>query len=340
MFAAFGLVRLVRRLSELGRVAITRVSIALASLITLLPVGANFTAASRRHGPDATIARDFAYNMLQSVEPYGVLFGFGDNDTFPVWYLQEVEGIRQDVTQINLSLANLDWYLRQLAARPARPFDAAHAPAAYRALASRPPQPPPGPVLQLTERDIDEMQPMELGQEGVFRAGGVELVFRKGQRLLTADQVILFTLATYLPTRPVTFGVSSGRGSWLGLDPDLLFQGLAFKVDPRADSTRRFVRGIQGPLVDTARTRMLVDSVFTWGRLFRTDSLELEPAAQQVATSFATPFLELGNAAAVRGDQRHTLDYLRRAYHLNPSQALADIIHRVETQGVQSLFSR
>ena len=340
MFAAFGLVRLVRRLSELGRVAITRVSIALASLITLLPVGANFTAASRRHGPDATIARDFAYNMLQSVEPYGVLFGFGDNDTFPVWYLQEVEGIRQDVTQINLSLANLDWYLRQLAARPARPFDAAHAPAAYRALAPPVSQPPPGPVLQLTERDIDEMQPMELGQDGAFRAGGVELVFRKGKRLLTADQVILFTLATYLPTRPVTFGVSSGRGSWLGLDPDLLFQGLAFKVDPRADSTRRFVRGIQGPLVDTARTRMLVDSVFTWGRLFRTDSLELEPAAQQVATSFATPFLELGNAAAVRGDQRHTLDYLRRAYHLNPSQALADIIHRVETQGVQSLFSR
>ena len=338
MFAAFGLVRLVRRLAEHGRVAITRWGVALASLITLLPVGANFPAASRRHGPDATIARDFAYNMLQSVEPYGVLFGFGDNDTFPVWYLQEVEGIRQDVTQINLSLANLDWYLRQLATRQARPFDAAHAPAAYRTLA--PSQPPPGPALQLTEHDIQEMQPMELGQDGVFRAGGMELVFRKGQRLLTADQVILFTLATYLPSRPVTFGVSSGRGSWLGLDPDLVFQGLVFKVAPRADSTRRFLRGIQGPIVDTARTRMLVDSVFQWGRLFRADSLELEPAAQQVATSFATPFLELGNAAAVRGDQRRTLDYLRRAYHLNPSQALAAIIHRVETQGVQSLFSR
>src|SRR6266496_389183 len=64
MFAAFGLVRLVRRLAEHGRVAITRWGVALASLITLLPVGANFTAASRRHGPDATIARDFAYNML------------------------------------------------------------------------------------------------------------------------------------------------------------------------------------------------------------------------------------------------------------------------------------
>src|SRR5256712_13745314 len=122
-----------------------------APLIPLLPLGTTFTAASRRHGADATIARDFAYNMLQSVEPYGVLFGFGDNDTFPVWYLQEVEGIRQDVTQINLSLANLDWYLRQLATRQARPFAAAPAPSAYRALA--PSSPPPGPALQLTEHD-------------------------------------------------------------------------------------------------------------------------------------------------------------------------------------------
>ncbi len=338
MCSAFGLVRLVRRLSEHGRVGLTRFGVALASLITLLPVGANFTAASRRHGPDATIARDFAYNMLQSVEPYGVRFGFGDNDTFPVWYLQEVEGIRQDVTQINLSLANLDWYVGQLAARPARPFDPAHAPAAYRALA--PAQPPPGTALRLSEQEIAGMQPLELGEDAVFRVEGVELPFRKGQRLLTADQVILHTIATYLPSRPVTFGVSSGRGSWLGLDPYLVFQGLVFKVDPRADSTRRFVRGIQGTMVDTARTRMLVDSVFRWGPLFGADSLELEPAAQQVATSFSAPLLELGNAAAVRGDQRCTLDYLRRAYHLNPSQALAGIIHRVETQGVQSLFSR
>ncbi|OLC07628.1 MAG: hypothetical protein AUH41_09985 [Gemmatimonadetes bacterium 13_1_40CM_66_11] len=300
-------------------------------------MGTNFTAASRRHGADATIARDFAYNLLQSVEPYGVMFGFGDNDTFPVWYLQEVEGVRQDVTPINLSLANLDWYLRQLAARPTRAFDAAHAPAAYRGLASA--QPPPGPTLPLTERDIEGMQPVELGQDGLFRSTGVELLFRKGQRLLTADQVILYTIATD-PSRPVTFGVSSGRGSWLGLDPYLLFQGLVFKVVPRADTTRRLVRGLQGTMVDSARTRMLVDSVFQFGRLFGHDSLELEPAAQQVATSFSAAFLELGNAAAVRGDQRRTLEYLRRAYHLNPSQPLAAIIRRVETQGVQSLFSR
>jgi hypothetical protein len=336
MFAAFGLVRLVRSMS---RVAPARLGIALASVVTLLPFAANFTAASRRHGPDATVARDFAYNLVQSVEPYGVLFAYGDNDTFPVWYLQEVEGVRQDVTLINLSLANLDWYLSQLASRPSRPFDPARAPAMYRMLA--PPQPPAGPVLQLTPDDIKGMIPMRVSDDGVFRAGDFELPVRKGQVLRTSDQVIFYTMAQYLPARrPVTFGVSSGRGSWLGLDPHLVFQGLVFKVVPRADTTHRFVRGLQGTMVDSTRTRFLVDSVFSWGKLFAVDSLDVEPAAQQVATSFSAPFLELGNAAVLRGDQRQALDYLHRSYHLNPSQALADVIRRIETEGVQSLFRR
>jgi len=336
VFAAFGLVRLVRWVSQ---VAPARVGIAVASLITLVPFAANFTAASRRHGPDATVARDFAYNLVQSVEPYGVLFAYGDNDTFPVWYLQEVEGIRQDVTLINLSLANLDWYLHQLASRSARPFDAARAPAFYRLLA--PPQPPAGPVLQLTAQDIQGMVPLRVSDDGVFRAGNFELPVRKGEVLRTSDQVIFYTIAQYLPAgRPVTFGVSSGRGSWLGLDPHLVFQGLVFKIVPRADTTRRFLRGVQGTMVDSTRTRTLVDSVFTWGKLLAADSLDLEPAAQQVATSFSVPFLELGNAAVFRGDQRQALDYLRRSYHLNPSQALAGVIRRIETEGVQSLFRR
>jgi len=334
VFAAFGLVRLARWLSQVAR---ARLGIAVASLLALLPFAANFTAASRR-GPDATIARDFAYNLVQSVEPYGVLFGYGDNDTFPVWYLQEVEGIRQDVTLVNLSLANLDWYLSQLATRPARPFDPAHAPAIYRALA--PPQPPAGPVVRLTPQDIEGMQPLRLSEDGMFRAGNFELPMRKGQVLRTSDQVILYTIAQYLPARPVTFGVSSGRGQWLGLDPHLVFQGLVFKVAPRADTVRLFLRGVQGTMVDSARTRLLVDSVFQWGKLFEADSLDLEPAAEQVATSFSVPFLELGNAAALRGDQRLALYYLRRSYHLSPSKALGDVIRRIETEGVQSLFRR
>jgi hypothetical protein len=333
LLAGIGLVRAARLFESFGRW-----TLGAAAAVALLPFALNFGAASRRHGPDTTIAADFAYNLLQSVEPYGVLFAYGDNDTFPVWYLQEVEGVRQDVTLVNLSLAQLDWYLKQLVARPTRPFDPAGAPAVYRGLA---PPTQPGPVLRLTPDDIATMQPFRAGDGGVFRAGGLELPIRAGQIFQVRDQVILFTIAASLPQRTVAFGVSSGRGAWLGLDPYLVMQGLAFALYPgRADTVRRFVPGIQGTVVDPERTALLVDSVFRYGGLFSADSLALDPAAQQVATSFSVAYLELGNVAARRGDRSRALASFRAAYHLNPSAPLADLVRRIETEGVEGLFRR
>jgi hypothetical protein len=61
-----------------------------------------------------TIARDFGQNYLMSIEPNAIIFTYGDNDTFPLWYNQEVEGFRTDTRVTNLSYFQMDWYADQM----------------------------------------------------------------------------------------------------------------------------------------------------------------------------------------------------------------------------------
>ncbi|MGH7336623.1 MAG: hypothetical protein ACREI7_03515, partial [Myxococcota bacterium] len=183
------------------------------------------------------------------------------------------------------------------------------------------------------------LRPERVPQDAVFQAGpggALRLAVRAGQGLRVSDQVLLLSIANGLGHRPVTFGISSGRASWLGLDPHLVLHGLVYNVVPgRADTVRAYLQGLHGPMIDSARTRLLADSVFRFGALLEPppDSLALEPAAQQVATSFSIVFLELGNAALVRGERAQALAHLRLAYRLNPGEALGEVLRRVESGG-------
>lgn len=113
LWAGLGLTQLWQRVRLALRGRLRRAQLAAAPVlaIAILPLGLNWQWASRAQD---YAARDWAYNVLMSVGPYGVLFTNGDNDTFPLWYLHEVEGIRRDVTVMVTSYLNTPWYARQI----------------------------------------------------------------------------------------------------------------------------------------------------------------------------------------------------------------------------------
>src|SRR5438270_4250565 len=198
--------------------------------LALVPLVANHLTASRK---GETLARDFAYDMLQSVEPYGVLVTAGDNDTFPLWYAQEVEHIRQDVTVVNLSLANTDWYLRQLQRRPLATFDSTAAPSIYRARAW---PKPAGRLLDYTDEQLAHLEPVYwLDQKRLVNLGGVSVSLDPQhpgrQELARADVIVLEPIKGQMGQRAIHFSRTVGPYADLfGLSDYLEGQGFARKL--------------------------------------------------------------------------------------------------------------
>jgi hypothetical protein len=195
--------------------------------LALIPLVGNRLTASRA---GETIARDFAYDLLQSVEPYGVLVTAGDNDTFPLWYAQEVEGIRRDVTLVNLSLANTDWHLRQLQRRPIETFDSTAAPAIYRGRAWPKPS---GRLMSFTDAQLAALEQYYLLQEKrTVRLGPLDVTLDPqmiGRPYLErADVAVLQIIKDQLGKRPVYFSRTIGLyADQFGFTPRLEGHGFA-----------------------------------------------------------------------------------------------------------------
>jgi hypothetical protein len=199
-------------------------------LFGALPLLGNFRAASRA-GDWAT--REWARDILNSVEPYGILITGGDNDTFPLWYAQEVEGVRPDVTVAVTSLLNTDWYMRGLMRRPIVRYDEAAGPAAYR---GRSWPMPTKPILSLTPEQLSQVpEYIDVREPLRFDQGGIHAVIDP-RRLeegvpLRSDLLVLQMLKDNQGVRPFYISRSTaGYAQALGLDAYALTQGLATKI--------------------------------------------------------------------------------------------------------------
>ena len=232
-------------------------------LVALVPLFGNRLSASRK---SETLARDFAYDLLQSVEPYGILVTAGDNDTFPLWYAQEVEGIRRDVTVLNLSLANTDWYVRQIQSRPVEPFDAANAPAVYR---GRQWPTPTGRLMSFSIEQLDALQQYYiLEDKRVARLGDLEVTLDPqmlGHSYLEkADVIVLQVIKDQLGKRPIYFSRTVGLyADQFGLTSRLEGHGFARALRARELVPGDSIKPIQSlGYVNMARTSALLFDVY------------------------------------------------------------------------------
>ncbi len=276
LWAGMGIASLWREAAKEFRIGLAKASPILA--LAFLPLALNYSWADRSY--DYT-ARDWAYNLLMSVEPYGVLFTNGDNDTFPLWYLQEVEGIRRDVTVIVTSYLNTDWYTKQLKrlTKPCgpgedpssdwtriicqRPYTFENTGAAYVSDPSeagdRIPLVVPGGVrtptrslFALSDEQIEQVARSVMPIEGnrILRLGNVEARLRDGSYLMPWQQYAFALINEVIDERPIYFASSGNAASALGVNDYLVRQGLAFRLNngpPQEDPEAGIVRIVDSP---------------------------------------------------------------------------------------------
>ena len=182
------------------------------------------------------VAWDYSYNMLMSCEKDGVLYTNGDNDTFPLWYLQEVEYVRTDVRVANLSLLNTNWYVDQLKHHdPKVPISLSDEEISRIA-------PVPWPQKKTIEIDIPEgylnweaemfKSSMQLRQPQVSSKMKFNLGPKFfGRYLRVQDWMILNTLYANKFRKPLYFAVTVSKDNMLDeLQKYLRMDGLAFKI--------------------------------------------------------------------------------------------------------------
>jgi hypothetical protein len=316
IWAGIGLAALARAAAARGGAA-ARLAPAV-FLLVLAPIALNWRDASRRHGADARLPGDFAYDLLNSTPPYGILFTYGDNDTFPLWWAQEVAGIRRDVTVVCLALANTDWYMRQLRDTPARPLDESALPPVWR---DRVIPRPIAPLHRMTDAMVAAaMAGYYVKDSREITLGPLKRTLARGTVLYPSDLLAMSVIQENLGRRPIVWATTAGRG-FAGLGDYVVQRGLGFELLPaRPDTTSHDLdlQRLGGVPLDVLTTGRLVFDTYRYAGLAVRGAVGLESTSSGVAATLGFPPALLVYSYLQRGDRPRMERALGLAARLSP----------------------
>ncbi len=290
------------------------------------------------------VARDLGVNYLISCDKDAILFTNGDNDTFPLWYAQEVEGIRRDVRVCNLSYLQTDWYIDQmkrmsyqsaalpislthdqyvtgtndvvhLVPRTQNPVNLKDAldfvkstNPATKSIPSYPGYIPHFPSKSFI-LPIDSVAVLKEGLVSKSAAKDLRsqmlLQFKKPY-LLKNELVILDMLLNNNWNRPIYYAVTVSDENYCGLENSFELEGLAYKVTP-VQSARS---GLNRERVNTAKMYDNVMNKFLWGG-FDNPSVYLDENHLRMAMNLRDKMGTLASALIEEGDKQKALQVLQ-----------------------------
>ncbi|MBR3471278.1 MAG: DUF2723 domain-containing protein [Prevotella sp.] len=185
------------------------------------------------------ICRDAGHNYLASLPEDGapIILTNGDNDTFPLWYVQEVEGERRDARVCNLQYLQTDWYIDQLR-RPA--YDSPPLPIDWQ------------PADYITgQNDVYDLSDLHTDTLHLSDRWDVPL---RGRRTLYKNELALLELLRHSDDRPVYVATSVGAEDYLNLDDHIVIEGLAARFTPDSQATAGEAGKTAPPRLSTERT--------------------------------------------------------------------------------------
>jgi hypothetical protein len=248
-----------------------------------------------------TAARDYASNFLNSCEPNAIIFTYGDNDTYPLWYAQEVEGIRRDVRVVNLSLIAVDWYINQMkrkvndseAIKFTVPSESIRGYLRNQIFYYSPDGQERDMELGAALRFIGESHPLKGGSRqtesylpsrnlyinidrqkavtnGIIDPNDPEITDRlevkiNGSYITKDDLAVLDIIYSNIHERPVYFSVTCPEDKMYGLGQHMQLEGLGLRILPIRTNNDRSFRVFGNGRVDAEKFITNVTEKFRWG---------------------------------------------------------------------------